>query len=154
MQRYFRATLKDGQPIVAAATVELAGTINLSANEARWKPFTSRQRVITRRPGFLWDAQVSMLPGVMVRVVDSHIAGEGLLRAAILGLFTVAKARGGGELARGEFMTSLTYEFEPRGRTLVGARRQRQHPGEGGPDRDAVPHTRLQTIGEFITDMM
>ena len=104
VQRYFRAVLKEGQPIIAAVTVELAGTFNLSATEARWKPFTSRQRIVTRRPGFLWDARVSMLPGVAVRVVDSYIAGEGLLRAAILGMFTVADVRGGGEIARGEFM--------------------------------------------------
>jgi hypothetical protein len=107
VQRYFRAVLKEGQPIIAAVTVELAGTFNLSATEERWKPFTSRQRIVTRRPGFLWDAQVSMLPGLVVRVVDSYIAGEGLLRAAILGMFTVADVRGGGEIARGEFMRFL-----------------------------------------------
>lgn len=104
VQRYFRAVLKEGQPIIAAVTVELAGTFNLSATEERWKPFISRQRIVTRRPGFLWDAQVSMLPGLAVRVVDSYIAGEGLLRAAILGMFTVADVSGGGEIARGEFM--------------------------------------------------
>ena len=50
VQRYFRAVLKDGQPIIAAATIELA------------------------------------------------------LIAKLLGLFTVADAHGGGEMARGEFM--------------------------------------------------
>ena len=104
VQRYFRAVLKEGQPVIAAVTVDMAGTFNLSATGAQWKPFASKQRIITRRPGFLWDAKVSMLPGVGVRVVDSYIAGEGLLRAAVLGLFPVADARGGGELARGEFM--------------------------------------------------
>lgn len=104
VQRYFRAVLKDGQPVIAAANVELAGTFNMSATYEQWKPFTSRQRVVTRRPGFLWDAKVSMLPGVAVRVVDSYIAGEGLLQAAVLGLFTVADVHGGGEIARGEFM--------------------------------------------------
>ncbi|WP_114970841.1 DUF6920 family protein [Rhodoferax ferrireducens] len=104
VQRYFRAVLQDGQPIIAAVTLELAGTFNMSATDEQWKPFTSRQRIVTRRPGFLWDAQVSMLPGVTVRVVDSYIAGKGLLHAAILGLFTVADVSGGGEIARGEFM--------------------------------------------------
>jgi hypothetical protein len=104
VQRYFRAVLKEGQPIIAAATVELAGTFNLSAAGEQWKPFTSRQRVVTRRPGFLWDARVSMLPGLAVRVVDAYIAGEGLLRAAVQGLYTVADLHGGGEIARGEFM--------------------------------------------------
>jgi hypothetical protein len=104
VQRYFRTALKDGQPVIAAATINMAGTFNMSATGEQWKPFASRQRIVTCRPGFLWDAQVSMLPGLTVRVVDSYIAGNGLLHAAILGLFTVAEVSGGGEIARGEFM--------------------------------------------------
>ena len=45
-----------------------------------------------------------MLPGTKVHVVDSYIAGKGLVQAAVLGLFTVADMGGGGEMARGEFM--------------------------------------------------
>lgn len=104
VERYFRAVLQEGRPIVTAVTVELAGTFNLSATGARWKSFTSTQQIITRRAGFLWSAKISLLPGVAVRVFDSYIAEEGLLRAAILGLFTVADVHGGGEIARGEFM--------------------------------------------------
>lgn len=104
VQRYFRAALKDGQSVISAATVHIAGTFNLSATGQQWKPFTSQQRVITRRPGFLWDAKIAVLPGVAVRVVDSYIAGKGLLQAAIQGLFTVADIQGDGEIARGEFM--------------------------------------------------
>ncbi len=104
VQRYFRAVLKDGQPIIAAATIELAGTINMSVTGEQWKPFTSEQRVVTRRPGFLWNAPVNMFPGMPARVEDSYIAGQGQLIAKLLGLFTVARARGVGELAGGEFM--------------------------------------------------
>jgi hypothetical protein len=104
VERYFRAVLTEGQPIVSALTIDMAGTFNMSAAAEHWKPFTSRQRVVTRRPGFLWDARVTMLPGMAVRVVDSYIVGSGLLQAAILGLVTVAKVSGGGEVARGEFM--------------------------------------------------
>ncbi len=104
VQRYFRAVLTDGQPIIGAATIEMSGTINMSATAEHWKPFTSHQRVVTRRPGFLWDAQVDMFPGLPARVVDSYVSGQGRLIARLLGLFTVADAQGGGELARGEFM--------------------------------------------------
>jgi hypothetical protein len=45
-----------------------------------------------------------MMPGLVVRVVDSYVAGTGLLHAAILGLFTMAKVHGEGEIARGELM--------------------------------------------------
>jgi hypothetical protein len=104
VQRYFRAVLKDGQPFIAAVTIAQAGTFNLSATAEQWRPFTATQRVVTKRPGFLWDARMSMLPGLAVRVVDSYIAGSGLLHAAMLGLFSVADASGDGEIARGEFM--------------------------------------------------
>ena len=104
VQRFFGAVLKDGQPIITAVTIHLAGSFNMSPTREQWKPFTSAQHVTTRRPGFLWDARISMLPGVAVRVVDSYIVGVGLLHATIQGLFTVAEIRGEGEIARGEFM--------------------------------------------------
>ena len=104
VQRYFRAVLKDGQPLIAAATFELAGTINMSTTGENWKPFTSTQRAVTHRPGFLWNGRVAMLPGLAAHVHDSYIAGVGTLHAAMLGLFTVAEVQGGGEIARGELM--------------------------------------------------
>jgi hypothetical protein len=104
VQRYFRVVLRDEQPIITRVTINIGGTFNMSPTGEQWKPFTSRQRVVMRRPGFLWDARISMLPGLPVRVVDSYIEGKGLLHAAILGLFTVAEVSGGGEIARGEFM--------------------------------------------------
>ena len=105
VQRYFRAVLEDGQPFIAAATFELAGTINMSATGGNdWKPFTSTQQAVIHRPGFLWNGRVAMLPGLVAHVHDSYIAGVGTLHAAILGLFTVAEVQGGGEIARGELM--------------------------------------------------
>ena len=105
VQRYFRAVLKDGQPFITTATFELAGTINMSSTGGdNWKPFTSWQRAVIQRPGFLWNGRVSMLPGLAARVHDSYIAGTGTLHAAMLGLFTVAEVQGGGEIARGELM--------------------------------------------------
>jgi uncharacterized protein DUF6920 len=104
IQRYFRAVLKNGQPIVAAARVEHTGTFNMGEAADRWKPFTSTQRVVTRRPGFDWDARVAMIPGVPVLVHDAYVAGEGTLHAAVLGLLSVATLHGRGEVAQGELM--------------------------------------------------
>ena len=104
VQRYFRAVLADGQPIIAAAHIEMTGTINLSATAEQWKPFTSSQRVVTRKPGFLWNAKVDMFPGIPALVEDSYIAGQGRLNAKVLGWMVVADLHGDGEIARGEFM--------------------------------------------------
>lgn len=35
-----------------------------------------------------------MMPGLKVRVHDAYVAGEGILHAAILGLFTVVELGG------------------------------------------------------------
>jgi hypothetical protein len=104
VQRYFRAALTDAQQIVSRTTLTQSGTFNLSLTAAQWKPFTASQAFITARPGFVWDAKIMMFPGVPVLVVDAYIAGEGLLRPAILGLFNMGTMQGKGEIARGEMM--------------------------------------------------
>ena len=104
VQRYFRTALTEGQPIVAVVSVEHEGTFNMSETAEQWKPFTSTQRVITRRPGFDWDGRIAMMPGTPVRVHDAYVAGEGILHATLLGLVTLANLRGTPEMAQGELM--------------------------------------------------
>ena len=62
VQRYFRSVLKDGRPMVAAVRVRHVGTFNRGDKTDQWNPFTSDQQVITRRPGFDWDARMKMMP--------------------------------------------------------------------------------------------
>jgi hypothetical protein len=107
VQRFFRAVLTDGQPLVAALSVDQVGNINMSASGQQWKPFTAQQRIVTRRPGFDWDARIMMLPGVPVRIHDAYVAGIGTLHAEVLGLFPVADVPNSTELARGELMRFL-----------------------------------------------
>ena len=107
VRRYFRMVLQAGQPIVTAVRLAHAGTFNQSFAAERWIPFTSAQRVVVARPGFVWDARMTLAPGMTVRVHDAYIAGEGYLRPAILGLVSLGSLHGGGELARGELMRFL-----------------------------------------------
>ena len=102
--RHLRQVLPAGTPIIRAADVVHAGRFNMSQTGEQWKPFTSRQRVVTRRPGFVWDGRVAMAPGLAVHVHDAYVDGEGILEPAILGLFTLVNLRDRGEVARGELM--------------------------------------------------
>ena len=104
VQRYFRAALTDGQPIVTVVRLTQTGRFNMSATADQWKPFTATQVFTTARPGFVWDANITLFPGVPVRVVDAFIAGEGLLRPTILGLYALGTVQGTGEIARGELL--------------------------------------------------
>jgi hypothetical protein len=107
VQRYLRAVLKDGQPVITGVRLAHEGTFNMSANAQSWKPFRSTQRVVIDRPGLVWNGCIDVLPGVPVRVHDVYLAGEGLLRASLIGLVPMAHQQDRGDLARGELMRFL-----------------------------------------------
>jgi len=107
VRRYFRTVLSDGQPIVSRVSVAHAGTFNMSETGEKWKPFTSTQHVITRPPGFVWNGRIAMMPGLPVRVHDAYVAGEGILRASLFGLITLADMRGTPAMDQGELMRYL-----------------------------------------------
>jgi hypothetical protein len=105
--RYFRAALADSQRMIEAVTVEHAGTFNMSETAEEWKPFASTQRIVTYRPGFLWEARVAMRPGLAVRAYDAYIGGEGILHVSLFGLVTLVNLRGRPEVTEGELMRFL-----------------------------------------------
>lgn len=107
VQRFFRAALAPGQPMVAGVTLAHTGTFNMGEVADNWKSFTSRQVVETARPGFVWDGTIRMAPGLPVRVHDAYVAGEGVLIPAIFGLFKLTELRGTGDIAEGEAMRYL-----------------------------------------------
>lgn len=93
--------------MVTAVRVRHYGTINIGETMERWRPFSSKQRVIVQRPGFDWDARVRMIPGFVVRVHDAYVIGEGMLHAALFGLFTVADLRERRDIAEGKLIRFL-----------------------------------------------
>jgi hypothetical protein len=60
-----------------------------------------------RPPAFDWDARIRWLPGLRMFVRDAYFARSGTLHAAAYGLITLARQRGGEQLAQGELMRYL-----------------------------------------------
>ena len=104
VKRYFELVLEQGQPMVTGVVLAHVGRFNMSETGEQWRPFSSKQRVVTRRPGFVWDARIAMAPGVPVMVHDAYVAGRGILKAAVLGLIPVVDMAGTSEMGRGELM--------------------------------------------------
>jgi hypothetical protein len=104
VQRFFRAVLKDGQPIVAAVNLSQQGLFNMSETENKWSPFTATQLVTTQHLGFDWDARIQMAPGVSAFVHDAYVLGEGKLHVSLLGLLTVADVGNTPQAAQGELL--------------------------------------------------
>lgn len=107
VQEYLRSVLKDGQAVVAGVWLEQIGELDVGEGARRWRTLRSTQRVVTRRPGFGWDARVTMRPLLPVRVRDAYVTGEGVLHAVIAGVVTVANVRGRGQVAQGELTRFL-----------------------------------------------
>jgi hypothetical protein len=107
VQRYFETVLTPGQPLITAVSISHSGTFNMSETAEQWRPFTSEQQVVTQRPGFVWDARISMAPALTAFVHDAYVAGEGILTARLFGLLTVMEQSPTPELAEGELMRYL-----------------------------------------------
>lgn len=107
VQRYFRVVLSEGQGMIAGVDARHQGEFNLDEAGERWVSFKSLQTVTVHRPGFVWDARMRMAPGVTIRVHDAYVRQEGLLRASLFGLITLAHQRGTSEIAHGELLRFL-----------------------------------------------
>ncbi len=107
VQRYLSRILRKGQPLISGVYLEHQGFFNTSEDGERWCPFTSRQRVITRPPGFDWEARVRMMPGITARVHDAFVQGEGILHASLFGLVTIVDLHDTPEIRHGELMRYL-----------------------------------------------
>lgn len=107
VRRYLRRVLVEGAPMIAGVSVRHRGTFDMGKQSPWWRPFASEQRVVTRRPGFDWDARIAALPGLPVRVHDAYVGGEGVLHASLLGLVTLVREPASRALAEGELMRWL-----------------------------------------------
>jgi len=106
--RYFRAALRDGQPIVTRARVTWRGEFNTGApGQDAWKPFTATQEIVPGAPGFVWNVRIAMAPGLPVLVRDGFVLGRGSMRGAVLGLVTVVDVSGTPEIAQGALQRYL-----------------------------------------------
>lgn len=107
VRRYFELVLIDGQPMINSVEVELEGMFNMSLDAPQWKPFTSTQLAVADRPGFVWNGRIALFPSIPVCVHDAYVEGEGVLRPALFGLFSLGAIQGEGDIARGELMRWL-----------------------------------------------
>ena len=87
VQRFFRAVLKHGQPIVRSATATQEAEFFINGS---WRPLRATQHFTTSPPGFVWDARIEMAPLMPASVRDAYVGGRGMMQASMFGLYTLA----------------------------------------------------------------
>lgn len=105
--RYFRHVLTPGQRTITHAAFEQSGTFLMKPGPDGWRAFRARQEFAVRPAGFVWDARISMGPGMPVYVRDAYVAGEGAMTAQFLALFPLTDVRGTREMAEGSLQRYL-----------------------------------------------
>lgn len=96
--RYFRYALSDGQACVRTARFRQSGALKTRTGAETWMAFTADQLVVPSLPGFLWDARVSIPPGLPMRILDSSLAGVGGGSVSLLSTFSIASQTNSPEL--------------------------------------------------------
>ncbi|WP_458188131.1 DUF6920 family protein [Haladaptatus sp. NG-WS-4] len=107
VQRYFQTVLEEGQPYVRAVRLHQRGEFRLGGATGAWKPLEATQHFTVDPPGFVWDAEIEMMPFVPTRVVDAYKAGSGSLHAKLLSTIPVADVEPSPEMDEGELLRYL-----------------------------------------------
>ncbi len=102
--RYFRSTLKEGQPLVRAVRIQQQGEFWM---KDKWIPFTAQQYFSATPPGMVWDAEMRMNALLNVRVRDAYVAGQGSMQAKLLALVPVVNESNCAELNAGALQRYL-----------------------------------------------
>jgi len=99
---------------LGAAADNSGGIVRLTQQGQMWMkpdgralPFTARQSIAIGRVGFVWNAELAMMPGVKMRVIDCLVGDHYGLRASLFGVVPLARLEDGVDAFRGEAMRYL-----------------------------------------------
>ena len=107
VERYFNRVLEPGLPYASAVRLRQRGEFRLGDADDSWKPLTARQVYTVTPPGFVWDANIDVLPFLPARVLDYSVDGDGGLDARFLGVLPLSSAGPSPEMNAGELLRYL-----------------------------------------------
>ena len=107
VKRYFEHVLKDGQPIIAKASLSQRGGFKTSPEAKAWSKMTADQVFATAPKGFVWDSSIALLPGLSINVCDSYIDGQGAMKGKVAALVSVIDVGGEAKLSQGALQRYL-----------------------------------------------
>lgn len=107
VRAYFATVLQEGQPYVDSAYLEQTGKLRPGDAGSAWKPFSATQYVTVDPPGFIWDASVSLVPLVSVRVRDQFHDWQGAASVSLFGIVPLEGVDSSPELEEAALMRYL-----------------------------------------------
>jgi hypothetical protein len=93
VRRYLEGARATALPALGIATLAQRGSLR-AATDKPWMPFEAEQVYSLDPPGFVWLARARVIPFVHILAHDAFAGGAGNMKISLLGIFTVADARG------------------------------------------------------------
>ena len=99
--RYLQRVLPQDRAHLHGVTLKQRGLLRTTAASDRWMSFSATHVANAGEPGFIWDAQVRVMPFFHIGVLDKLTHGTGAGRVALMSMLTVAGEAGSAELNSG-----------------------------------------------------
>jgi hypothetical protein len=99
--RYLQRAVPAGRATISGVTLRQHGQLRTTVETDRWMTFTASHAAKVGEPGFVWDAQVKVMPFLHIHVVDSLKRGVGSGRVRLMSVLRVAGETGTPELNSG-----------------------------------------------------
>jgi hypothetical protein len=93
VQRYFKYSLKEGQPYISYARLKHDGYFKTAENQ-KWLPITGEEYFTTQPPGFVWVGTVKPFPLVWITARDTYFQGTGNVLIKLFSAIKIGDARG------------------------------------------------------------
>jgi hypothetical protein len=107
VQKYFERVLRPGQVMIRRVHHVQDGHFDRDGHGS-WARLHAVQDSVVNSPGFVWDARIVMIPGLLdTQVRDSYSAGSARMSAKVLGLVTMMEAQNAPELAQAALQRHL-----------------------------------------------
>lgn len=99
--RYLNHVLSTDKRRLLVARYRQVGTLRTDTQSERWMDFTASQVISPAHLEFVWDARVSVMPLLHIRVRDTLVGGRGSGQVALLSAVPVGSAGGTMEMNSG-----------------------------------------------------
>ena len=92
--RYLKHALLTEKRRIVVARYRQIGTLRTDTRSERWMNFTASQVTSPSLCEYVWDARISLMPLLHLRVIDSLVGGHGAGQVALLSAVPIGSAGG------------------------------------------------------------
>jgi len=89
VRTYLKRVLPEGSPVISRAVITQQGGFRAKPDLKQWSLMQAEQLFTTHPRSFVWNATISIFPGITISILDNYSNGKGIISGKLMSLFTV-----------------------------------------------------------------